>query len=93
MNILDKLINDYSTSNLISFLRGAIPSFKPDEEELDHLFQENLYEKYEAIVKIGEAEIDIMVYKLYKLSYQEVKIIDPEFPLTQEEYENYQIDE
>lgn len=38
-----------------------------------------------------EDEIDIVFYKAYNLTYQEVKIIDPEFNLTQEEYENYKI--
>ena len=58
MNRLDKLINDFSTTNLIAFLRESISSFKPDDDELDHLFQEDIYDKYESIVKIGEAEID-----------------------------------
>jgi len=39
-----------------------------------------------------ENEIDIMVYKLYNLTCQEVFIIDPSFSLTQEEYDNYQIE-
>jgi len=38
-----------------------------------------------------EQKIDIMVYKLYKLTFEEVKIIDPTFPLTQEEYDNYEV--
>lgn len=40
-----------------------------------------------------ESEIDFLVYKLYRLTYNEVKLIDPEFPLSQTEYENYNIDE
>lgn len=36
-----------------------------------------------------EQKIDIMVYKLYDLTYAEVKIIEPEFALTKEEYENF----
>jgi len=35
--------------------------------------------------------LNTIVYKLYNLTYQEVKIIDPEFKLTQEEYENFVI--
>ena len=34
-----------------------------------------------------ENQIDQMVYKLYKLTYDEVKVIDPEFSLSPEEYE------
>jgi hypothetical protein len=35
---------------------------------------------------LGEDQIDIMVYKLYELTYEEVKIIDPAFSLTEEDY-------
>ncbi len=51
------LIEDFSTENLQAFLRTAIPSFKPDEEAFDHLFPEEIYQKYEAILKAGEAQI------------------------------------
>lgn len=33
-----------------------------------------------------EREIDVMVYKLYQLTYEEVKIVDPEFGLSEGEY-------
>lgn len=38
-----------------------------------------------------EKEIDVMVYKLYELSYEEVKIIDKDFWLSEEEYEKIKI--
>jgi len=31
-----------------------------------------------------------MVYNLYELTYDEVKIVEPEFVLTEEEYLNYE---
>jgi hypothetical protein len=34
-----------------------------------------------------EQEIDLLVYRLYGLSYEEVLVIDPAFPLSREEYE------
>jgi len=34
-----------------------------------------------------EQQIDNLVYKLYELTYDEVKIIDPEFALTEQEYD------
>lgn len=37
-------------------------------------------------------EIDVMVYKLYNLTYDEVKIVDPEFWLSKEEYEKFEIE-
>jgi hypothetical protein len=35
-----------------------------------------------------EKEIDKKVYHLYGLTYEEVLIVDPETPITKEEYEN-----
>ena len=34
-----------------------------------------------------ESEIDHIVYHLYGLTYDEVLIVDPETPITREEYE------
>jgi hypothetical protein len=34
--------------------------------------------------------IDIFIYKLYDLSYDELKIVDPETSITEEEYNNYE---
>jgi len=34
-----------------------------------------------------EAQIDLLVYKLYDLTYEEVKVIDPAFALSREEYD------
>lgn len=36
-----------------------------------------------------EKQIDIMVYKLYDLTYNEVLTIDKDFTLTEKEYEYY----
>lgn len=36
-------------------------------------------------------KIDVMVYKLYELTYDEVKIVDPEFWLSRAEYEKFEI--
>ena len=38
-----------------------------------------------------EKEIDEMVYKLYELTYEEVKVVDPDFSLTGEEYNQIRI--
>jgi len=38
-----------------------------------------------------ENKIDLMVYKIYELSYKEVKIVDPAFALSKEEYEKFKI--
>lgn len=36
-----------------------------------------------------QIEIDLMVYKLYELSYAEVLVVDPAFGLSEEEYNSY----
>lgn len=37
-----------------------------------------------------EREIDVMVYKLYELTYDEVLIVDPDFWLSEEEYNSHE---
>jgi hypothetical protein len=39
-----------------------------------------------------EQEIDNLVYRLYELSYDEVKVIDPKFGLTKKEYEDLKLE-
>ena len=34
-----------------------------------------------------ENQIDLIVYRLYNLTYDEVLIVDPDSPITREEYE------
>ena len=40
----------------------------------------------------NEISIDHIVYKLYKINFEEVKIIDPEFSLSKNEYESIKIE-
>ena len=40
-------------------------------------------------VKEYEEQIDIIIYKLYKLTYEEILIIDKNFKLSKEEYNNF----
>ena len=39
-----------------------------------------------------EQQIDNLVYRLYDLTYDEVKVVDPEFGLTEEEYNRIEIE-
>lgn len=41
---------------------------------------------------ILEEKLDILIYRLYNLNYEEVKVIDPEFNLSEEEYNAISID-
>ena len=42
-------------------------------------------------VKKYENQIDIIVYKLYNLTYQEVLTIDKNFPMSEQEYKDFHI--
>ena len=42
-------------------------------------------------VKEYEKQIDIMVYKLYDLTYSEVKTVDSKFSLSEEEYDKVMV--
>lgn len=39
-----------------------------------------------------EKQIDNLVYKLYELTYEELKVIDPAFPLSKEAYERIKLE-
>lgn len=41
-----------------------------------------------ADISIEEFKIDLLTYRLYGLTYDEVLIVDPQTPITCEEYEN-----
>lgn len=47
------------------------------------------YENSMTCIKDIELEIDHLVYHLYNLTYDEVLLIDPETPISREEYENF----
>lgn len=47
----------------------------------------------QAKVKDYEKEIDLMVYKLYDLDYDKIKVIDPEFWLSEQQYIAYKCGE
>jgi len=59
---------------------------KPFEQPVDVILTKK--EANEDTTK-EERQIDLMVYKLYELSYEEVKVIDPEFALSRETYDRY----
>lgn len=54
---IDNLIYTFSQNNLTQFLRTKISTFNQDEDDLSYLFDDEVFENYESIVKIGEATI------------------------------------
>lgn len=57
----------------------------PFISKIDQKVERNINESMENISI--ENEIDFLVYHLYNLTYDEVKIVDPETPIAREEYE------
>lgn len=81
-----------NTDKLFPYIRvsqlESIPITKLDKEldlELKKLVS-NINNKTSNLII---TKIDFLVYHLYGLTYDEVLIIDPETPITREEYENY----
>lgn len=74
---------------------GKIPIAKEDDfngsESIKKLVLRIIEQKLESSTidtTALEAEIDLLVYHLYELTYEEVLLVDPEFELTEEEYNN-----
>ena len=65
---------------------------KPQQKHLETLVNKIISKKeLGEDTKELEDKIDLMVYKLYELTYKEVKIVDPVFALTESEYEDFKI--
>ncbi|NUM31656.1 MAG: N-6 DNA methylase [Bacteroidetes bacterium] len=67
----------------IKFSKGKISKLANDIQEKRVLAKDTL---------ALEQQVDNLVYRLYELSYDEVKLIDPTFPLSQKEYEDIRLD-
>ncbi|MBL1123414.1 MAG: hypothetical protein D8M26_11030 [Ignavibacteriae bacterium] len=77
-------------------LRKIPVKITPNENPFVHLVEEIILSKKsnpEADTKHLENQLDIMVYKLYNLTYEEVKIIDPFIDkiISEKEYEQFAI--
>ncbi|MFZ1291050.1 MAG: TaqI-like C-terminal specificity domain-containing protein, partial [Melioribacteraceae bacterium] len=69
----------------------AISLKQQDEwEEYFNEYKTKINQLQEEITKTDN-ERDVMVYKLYNLTYEEVKIVDPQFWMSEEEYNLFSI--
>jgi hypothetical protein len=50
-----------------------------------------LYEEIQKYPFLNNFRIDVMIYKLYELSYEEVKVVDSDFWMNKEEYEQFNL--
>ena len=75
---------DESTQNKFISVVDKILAITQTENYLQNEEKQNAVKEY-------EKQIDIMVYKLYELTYEEVLTIDKDFSLTEQEYNDYQL--
>nr|WP_170150586.1 Eco57I restriction-modification methylase domain-containing protein [Marinifilum flexuosum] len=88
------------TGDLIISVQALEPLCVPmpteeQEQNILKVFEEILNLKKQNIqidTSLLESQIDIMVYKLYQLNHNEVLIIDPEFQLTESEYNAFELE-
>ena len=97
--INSKLINFFvkqtsTNTNITSKVIASFPviiSNKEVETTVSRLVADILHAKQDDLwsnTTTIESEIDLLVYHLYDLTYDEVLIVDPETPITREEYED-----
>ena len=101
-----KLISFWFVYKFGKMQRGIFPQFKINElemfpiikvKETDQVLIEELVKKIHTLKSQNisttefENKIDLIVYKLYDLTYEEVQIIDLGFYLKEEEYNNIKI--
>lgn len=89
--LLNYIFKQFSTnSNVNGYEVDNLPIVLPIPERVGTIAKSVVAAKAlddKADTKQNEIEIDLLVYHLYGLTYDEVLIVDPETPITREEYE------
>lgn len=69
--------------NIIKMVDKILEILKDINSNIDNIKQQN--------IKNLEDNIDTIIYKLYELTYNEIMVIDPNFSMPEQEYNNYTI--
>lgn len=94
-----KLISFWFVHKFGKMQRGVFPQFKINELESFPIVNLNKEQEYQLVSLVSrrmnnsnnDDEIDELVYHFYGLTYDEVLIVDPQTPITREEYETTNI--
>ena len=85
-----------TNSNVNGYEIDGLPFLKLEKVQQDKLaslvndlMNDNINKDTSAL----ENQIDFLIYHLYGLTYDEVLIVDPETPISREEYEAYNIEQ
>ncbi len=93
VNFYFKFYNQTNHVPIGDFKQIPFPKLNPEAEVQLASIVKNIIaikkDNIEANVSDFECQIDLRVFHLYNLSYDEVLIIDPKTPITEEEYDNF----
>ena len=95
IHLSDKICTRFNKDMINNFPIPKIENLEMILNIIDKILEITQSEDYlenkekQDVVKEYEKQIDIMVYKLYDLTYQEVLTIDKNFELSEEEYNIY----
>ena len=78
-----KKANETIQNKFVSIV-DKILAITQTEDYLQNIEKQNTVKEY-------EKQIDIMVYKLYELTYEEVLTIDKDFTLSEQQYSDFQL--
>ena len=79
-----------ATIEALPFVIGSKEFQKKISTMVDSILKVKKRNKQEDVSSL-ENDIDLLVYHLYGLTYDEVLIVDPETPITREEYEKEKV--
>ena len=92
--LLNYIFKQFSTnSNVNGYEVDNLPIVTPIPKEIGAIASSIVAAKAldeKADTKHLESKIDLLVYRLYGLTYDEVLIVDPDTPITKEDYESNQ---
>ena len=90
--LMDWVFRKTSSNNHVGgYELRQLPIRQPYNKNIEELSEQNLSTpEYDANSRIN-VKMDIVVYHLYDLIYDEVLVIDPETPISREEYDNFKL--
>jgi hypothetical protein len=103
-----RLISNWFALYFGKLTRKIFPQFKINELRIFPIYKSNklIQNKIENLVNqiyyeksmnidssITESKVDLLVYKIYEISYRDIIIIDPNFDLTENQYDSFDIND
>ena len=91
--LIDWVFRKTSSNNHVGgYELKQLPILQPYIEEIDALSKNIFISQDNNYKTIISYKLDIILYHIYKLDYDEVLIIDPKTPISRAEYDNFKLD-